>query len=106
MTGHMKHRHLKSPHPAHRPLLDQQVISDWVELDIESVFFEERTVPNHHGGVGVKTHPASVAALNFRRVHHVVEVPVREQQPIDFVICKIGVGPLWSIEEQVSSGRF
>jgi hypothetical protein len=35
-----------------------------------------------------------------------VEVPVREQQPVDFVTGKMGVGSLRSVEEQIACGRF
>ena len=86
MSGNMQRIHGISAHASDRPLRDQEILGDRLELDIESVFLEKLAVANHHRGVRVETDAASVAALDFRRVHHMVEMAVREQQPVDLVV--------------------
>ena len=86
MPGNMQGFHLKSPHPGDRPLVDQQVIGDRLVFDIEAVFFEKRTIPDNCGSIGMKTHPTPMATLDFRGIHHMVKMPVREQQPVDLVL--------------------
>ena len=54
----------------------------------------------------VESDPASMAALDFRSIHHMVEVPVREQQPVDLMLGKTGIGSLRSIEEQIARRGF
>lgn len=106
MSRNIECRHLDPAYPLDCSLIDQQIRRHRLELDIESMFFEKRTVPDHHRRIGVKTHPTAVAALDFRRVHHMVEMPVRQQEPVDFVVCKKRVGSLRSVEKQIACGRF
>jgi hypothetical protein len=42
------------------------------------MLLKKRTVRNHHGGVRMESDAASMAALNFRGIHHMIEMSVHE----------------------------
>jgi hypothetical protein len=106
MSWNMEHRHLESPHPSHSSFFDQPIGGYGLEIDVEPMFLKIRTVPDHHGRVGMKAHPTAMPTLDFRRIHHVVEMPVREQKPVDSVARKKVIRSLGGIKKQVPGRGF
>ena len=106
MSWNMEHGHLESPHPGHDSFFDQPMGGNGLKLDVEPMFLKKRTVPDHNGRVGMKAHPAAMPTLDFRRIHHVVEMPVREQKPVDSVARKKVIRSLGGIKKQVPGRGF
>jgi hypothetical protein len=54
----------------------------------------------------MKAHPTAMPTLDFRRIHHVVEMPVREQKPVDSVARKKVIRSLGGIKKQIPGRGF
>ena len=106
MTGHMKAIDPQSTNVIRPPLLQQKIGGAGFVLNIESVPLKKRPVFEHGNGIRMKGHTATMPELNFRGVHHMIEMPVGEQKPVNFVPGKIIIGSLWSVEKKVSRRCF
>ena len=49
----------------------------------------------------MKGHAAAMAALDFCRVHHMVEMSMGQNEPIDFLAGKVLIRSLRSVEKHV-----
>jgi hypothetical protein len=50
----------------------------------------------------MKSHSASVTPLDFGGIHHMIEVSVSENKPIDFLMREVGIGRLRRIEKDIA----
>jgi hypothetical protein len=49
----------------------------------------------------MKSHLAPVPPLDFRGIHHMVEMPVRQQKPINPLPREMSIRPLRRVEQQI-----
>lgn len=106
MPRNIEDLHLGPPDLAALALVEQPVGLEWLDVDLEPVPPKKTGVGDHRGGLRVVGNFAAMAALDFGGVGDVVEMPVRQQEPVDLLPRKPLVGTLGSVKKQVSSGRF
>lgn len=98
MPRHKQHIHRHPRDLLRPPLAEQQIRPHRLELDIEPVLLEKRPVRDHRRRIGMERHPAPVPPHHRRRIHHMVEMPVRQHQPINPLPREMPVGILRRIE--------
>jgi hypothetical protein len=86
--------------------LQQAVRMEGLDLELEPVAAEKPGVGDHRGGIRVVGDLAAVTALDFRCVGNMVEVAVRQEEPIHFLAGKPFVGSLRRIKEEVAALGF
>jgi len=98
MAWHMEAEDFETGDGFRLALLEKQIRLAGFVLNVESVLFEKSPVCEHGDGFRMKRNSATVTALDFCRIHYMVEMPMGQKQPIDRLTCKKFVGPLGSIE--------
>ena len=102
MPWHMEAQDFQSTDRLRFALLEEQIRRAGFVLDIESMLLKKSPISKHRDCVWVKSHPASMAALNFCGIHHMVEMPMCENKPIDLLTGKVLISTLGSVEKNVS----
>ncbi len=85
-------------------LIDQQIGLEWLHIDIKAMPFEKCGVRNHGNGFRVKSNFTSMPPLDFCSIYDVVKVTVGKNDPVDLGFCKMLIGPVWSIKENIPLG--
>lgn len=77
-------------------------------LDIQAkpMASEKGRVRDHRSGVGMIGDPTALFPLDTSGVGGMVEVPVRQEQPVDFCTGEVVGRAQWSVKKKVSPGCF
>ena len=97
------------PHPGHLAFvafLEKAVGRKRLDFEIEPHPSEKPAVGRHGRGLRVVGDLASVPPLDRRRIRSMVEVPVRQQQPVHLLFGEPRIGTLRGVEKEVSAGGF
>jgi len=106
MTGHKEKAHRSFGDAVFVSLGEDEIGGDGLHIKAEAMAAKKCRIANHGRGVLVEANAAGVASLDGSGIGGVVEVPVREQKPVDFVSGKKLIRALRSIEEKVTAGGF
>ena len=101
MAWNVKGGKLQSCYVGDLPFLQQAVGLNRLHINVEAVLFKKIPILHHRNRIGVKCYLASVATLDQCGIRHMIKVAVGEQKPIDFLIRKMSIRALWSVEENV-----
>jgi hypothetical protein len=102
MPWHMEAQDFQSTDRLRFSLLEEQIRRAGFVLNIETMLLKKSPISKHRGCVWVKSHSASMAALDFCGIHNMVEMSMGENKPIDLLAGKVFIRSLGSIEKNVS----
>ena len=102
MARHMEAENFQSADRLRFSFLKEQIRRAGFVLNIESMPLKKSSISQHRDCVWVKSHPATMAALDFCGIHHMVEMSMGENKPIDLLAGKVFIRSLGSIEKNVS----
>ena len=106
MAGHEEEAHRSFGDAVFVTLGKDEIGGDWLHIKAEAMAAKKCRIANHGGGVLVKSNAAGVASLDGSGIGGVVEVPVREQKPVDLVSGKKLIRALGCIEEEIAARGF
>ena len=102
MAGDMKDLHPGARHLAGITFLQEAVRLKRLDFQLKAVAAEKSCIGDHGSGIRVIGDFAPVAALDFGCISDVVEVAVREKEPVNLLPRKPLIRPLRSVKKEVS----
>ena len=102
MPWHMEAQDLQSADRLRFSLFKEQIRRAGLVLDIETMLLKKSPISQHRDCVWVKSHPATMAELDFCGIHHMVEMSMGKNKPIDLLAGKVLISTLGSVEKNVS----
>jgi hypothetical protein len=102
MSGHMKSDDSLTGDEVSLTFFEKNIGSDWIVLDVKSMTLEKAPIRNHGNGIWMTDDLATMPSLDFARIHHMIEVSVSENKPIDFLMREVGIGRLRRIEKDIA----
>lgn len=100
---------MKDFHPRSQEVLcalfDQISSFDRLYLQGKAPVAEEIAIRHHRSGQGMIGQRAAMTLHNRRRIRHVVEMPMRQQEKIDFMPRKGGISTLGRIKKDIPLWR-
>ena len=104
MTWHMQDGHLGARHVAPCSLLKQTVADKGFDLQGEPLAEKEVRVGHHRRRIGMVGNFALVATLDLGGIRHMVEVPVGQKEPVNFLPSELSIRTFRRIKKDVSRG--
>lgn len=89
-----------------RALVENPVRVEGFDFQRKAIVFKGIGRVDQREGVGMNPAPTAVAADDFRPVHHMVEMAVRQQKQVDFFIRKMRGGSLGRVNEDIALRQF
>ena len=88
MTWHFEHIHFQAEKFPRSRLLNQKIRLHRLELQFKTEATKKFRIGNHRRSLGMTTDLTIKAALNFRHIGDVIEVPMREEQKFYIEIAR------------------
>lgn len=105
MSRNVENPHRHSRNLAGLGLVDQTIRGERLNLQFKAMASKKPGIRDHRLCFRVEGNPAAVAALDLGDISRVVEVPVGEDHPVEFLPGKVLVGSLRRVKKDVPSRR-
>jgi len=102
VAGDMKDLHAGSGHITRIAFIQEAVRLKRLDFQLKPMAAEKSRIGDHGGGIRVIGDLAPVAALDFGGIRDVVEMAMREKEPVDLFPRKLFVRSLRSVKKEVS----
>ena len=106
MPRNVQDLHGRASHLAALTLFQQPVALKRLDIELKPMPPKKSRVGDHGRRIRMVGDLAAMPALDLCRIRHMVEMPVRQQQPIHLLPGKLLIGPHRSVKKQIAAPGF
>lgn len=106
MARDMEEIELGSEESLGRPLIEEEIGGESLDFEGEAVAMEGVRPGHKRQGIWMNSAGAVVLVEDFGPIDDVIEVPVGEQQEVNFFVGEVGGSAVRGVDEDISLGQF